>query len=61
MVREEFAAKYTCGSCAHFNFEGQDERGKCDKFNTYYWPIDDCKNYWEEAPDWYKDKRPVNK
>lgn len=61
MVIEEYAEKYTCGSCAHFRFEGEREKGWCDKFSAYYWPGDDCKNHWEEASDWYRDKRPVNK
>lgn len=59
MAREDYAEKYTCASCIHFAFEGQNEKGKCDKFYEYYWPQDSCKNHWEEAPDWYRDKRPV--
>lgn len=60
-TREEYAAKYTCGSCTNYRFEGNDERGKCNHFNEYYWPSDSCKNHWEEASDWYKEKRPVCK
>lgn len=61
MIREEYARKYTCASCIHYKFEGADEKGRCEKFWAYYWPWDDCKKHWEEAPDWYKDKRPVCK
>lgn len=61
MEIKEYAEKYTCGSCKHFRFEGEREKGKCAKFNAYYWPYDNCKNNWEEAPDWYRDKRPINK
>ncbi len=61
MATYENAEKYTCGSCTHFIFEGEHEKGKCMHFYEYYWPIDKCKNYWEEAPDWYKGKRKIDK
>lgn len=59
MSREEYAEKYTCASCAYYRFEGQSEKGRCEKFSAYYWPYDKCKNHWTEASDWYRDKRPV--
>lgn len=61
MVIEEYVAKNTCGSCRHFKFEGNREKGKCDKFWTYYWPCDSCKNHWEEASDVCGGKRPIDK
>ena len=62
MTIYDYACKYTCGSCAYFKFEGAHEKSKCGHPRTsgWYYPCDECK-YWEEAPDWYRDKRPIDK
>ena len=56
------ADKNTCASCSHYKFEGEHEKCKCSNNRTsgYYYPWDSCK-YWEEASDWYRDKRPLQR
>lgn len=61
MRNEEYVEKYTCGSCRHFRFEGNNEKGRCEEYCAYYWPVDSCKSRWEEAPDYYRCKRPMCK
>lgn len=57
-----YAEKWKCGSCSYYKFEGENERCKCHHPRTggYYYPWEECK-YWEEASDWYRDKRPLRK
>lgn len=38
----------TCGSCANFDFEGENKKGYCRRFGAYYWPDDSCR-YYEEG------------
>lgn len=45
-----YVAKYTCGSCAEYEYEGENRKGYCNKYRTYYYPDDSC-NSWEEASD----------
>ena len=56
------AEKYTCSSCAYYKFEGENERCRCShpKTGGNYYPWDHC-TYWEEAADFDRYKRPLNR
>lgn len=41
--------KYSCGSCANYCFEREDDTNKCIQYGRYFYMDDSCKNYWQEA------------
>lgn len=53
MLRKEgrkmgrYAAKYTCGSCKYYEYEGENSKGYCSWYRNSYFPDDSC-NHWEE-------------
>ncbi len=38
-----------CGSCEYFRFEGDNRKGYCDYFGTYYYPTESCYHYKEKG------------
>ena len=44
----DWVTKYTCGSCAEFEYEGENTKGHCNRFGAYYYPDDSCR-HWKEA------------
>lgn len=44
----DYVAKYTCGSCSNYEYEGQNTKGYCSYYKCYYYPDDSC-NHWEES------------
>ncbi len=40
--------KYTCGSCANYQFEREDDTNYCTYFGKYYPYNDSCKGHWTE-------------
>lgn len=33
---------YQCGGCVYFDFQGDNEKGYCSWYKTYYWPGETC-------------------
>ena len=44
----DYVAKYTCGTCKYYEYEGQYTKGYCSWYKTYYYHNDSCRN-WEES------------
>lgn len=44
----DYVAKYTCGTCKYYQYEGQDTKGYCNWYKSYYYHSDSC-NHWEES------------
>ena len=38
----------TCGACKEFEFEGNDKKGYCRRYRSYYWDNDSCRYYDED-------------
>lgn len=38
----------TCGSCANYTYEGNNSKGYCSYYGTYYWPDDSC-SHWKSS------------
>lgn len=46
----DYVERGTCGSCADYEYEGENEKGRCDRWRRYYYPNDSCKR-WSESSD----------
>lgn len=38
----------TCGACREFEFEGNNKKGYCRYYRSYYWDDDSCRHYDED-------------
>lgn len=43
-----YAEMNTCGSCKYYKYEGENTKGYCSWYRTYYYPDDSC-DHWEEG------------
>lgn len=43
-----YAQQYTCGSCINYSYEGENSKGYCSYYRSYYYPSESC-NHWEEG------------
>lgn len=43
----DYVIKYTCGTCKYYEYAGQDNKGYCNYYRSYYYHNDSC-NHWEE-------------
>ena len=46
-----YVEKYCCGSCAHYEFEDDDDKNLCRQFWNNYYKDDSCDNHWDEASE----------
>ena len=44
----DWVREYTCGSCAEYEYEGENYKGYCRWYKTYYYPDDNCQ-HWEKS------------
>ena len=44
----DYVKEGTCGSCKYYEFEGNNQKGYCSYYRSYYWDTDSCK-YYEEG------------
>ena len=40
-----YAAEGTCGSCEYYEYEGENVKGYCSFYRTYYYSNDSCRNW----------------
>lgn len=44
----DYIKRGTCGACKEFEFEGNDKKGYCRRYRSYYWDTDTCSHYDED-------------
>lgn len=44
----DWVRRNTCGSCAEYDYEGENRKGYCNRIGAYYYPNDRC-THWSEA------------
>lgn len=44
----DYIRRGTCGACKEFEFEGNDKKGYCRRYRSYYWDTDSCSRYDED-------------
>lgn len=41
-----YVRENTCGSCSNYEYEGENSKGYCSYYRSYYYPDDSC-SHWE--------------
>lgn len=44
-----YVRDYTCGTCVNYTYEGENTKGYCSYYKTYYYHDESC-SHWERSP-----------